>query len=77
MTTAQEGWLMWAGGDCPVVDSAEVDIRLSNGRVVAQTPAGRWTWNRPRNEIAGLMTQPSPMKSAGVIVAYRKVGEVA
>lgn len=76
MTNKLDGWIGWNGGDCPVDEKAVVDIRLSNGRVVNQTPAGRWLWSRPRQEAAGLFTGISQTKAGGVIVAYRESEEL-
>ena len=76
MTNKLDGWIGWNGGDCPVDEKAVVDVRLSSGTTIMQTPAGRWLWSRPRHEIAGLVSAPSQMKAGGVIVAYRESEEL-
>lgn len=75
MTNKLDGWIGWNGGDCPVNDASQVDIRLSNGRIINQTPAGRWLWSRPRAEQAGLYVPGAPRKNGGVIIAYRESEE--
>lgn len=61
---AKDGWIEWAGGECPVADDVLVQVRgeFCPGEMVAS--ASRWAWdhNRPLSD---------------QITAYRIVGEAA
>jgi hypothetical protein len=42
-TAADDGWIMWAGGECPVGIMKRVTVRLHNLRTITES-AGRFTW---------------------------------
>lgn len=59
-----DGWIPWAGGDCPVTHDTVVDVRLRNlgeGRAVASN----WRWRRA--------IQENSLLGGADIVAYRVV----
>jgi hypothetical protein len=39
-----EGWIQWAGGECPVSRKAWVDVRWSDGQAFEENRAGMWRW---------------------------------
>lgn len=54
-------WIEWKGGQCPIDDSERVDLKLRNGHITRDIPAGCVDdWNHK-----DLMTD---------IIAYRVVG---
>lgn len=69
MITSNDGWNGWPGGNCPVKEDVIVDIKLTNGKIIKETPAGRWLWQRPMNEPEN---KPNKIKNGGVIAAYRR-----
>ena len=61
---AEDGWIPWEGGDCPVAHSTIVDVRLRNqgeGRAVASN----WRWYHE--------TRGNPILEGADIIAYRVV----
>lgn len=39
-------WIEWTGGECPVPEDTQVEIRLGeNGPENATGPAGHWGWS--------------------------------
>lgn len=54
-----DGWIPWAGGECPVRPDDDVDIRLRDECSLISWPAGRLRWT-----VSG---------SASDIIAYRVV----
>lgn len=40
-----DGWIPWAGGDCPVDDEAPIYWRTRNGVERGPSPAGRRVWH--------------------------------
>lgn len=67
MKSTLHEWTTWEGGNCPVPQSAYVDIKLRSGRVCAGVVAGRYLWGRAAGD----------HENGGEIVAYREVGEAA
>ncbi|OKP79795.1 hypothetical protein BTE77_06815 [Ensifer adhaerens] len=61
---AANGWLAWAGGDCPVAGDTLVQIRAEFGPTDEPAPAGRWQWDHDR-------------PTSDQITAYRIVGAAA
>lgn len=59
----RDGWIDWAGGECPVLDCVRVDVKLRDGRVELGYPPGNWNWQHV----------PHLMRSdpIGDIIAYR------
>jgi len=41
---ASECWIEWGGGECPVHESANVDIKLENGSEKSDAPASAFIW---------------------------------
>lgn len=39
-----DGWIDWAGGECPITPSALVDIMLQDGGEYSGMPAEGWRW---------------------------------
>lgn len=74
--TQSTNWTVHNGGDCPIDEKAIVDLHLRSGRVIENTVAGRWIWNRPRRDANGLYVA-STYQNGGMIVAYREQGEMA
>ena len=39
-------WIEWAGGDCPVPEGIEVDVKFQNGEVCdnGMVPSTSWDW---------------------------------
>ena len=61
---AEDGWIPWEGGDCPVAHSTTVDVRLRNqgeGRAVASN----WRWLHE--------TRGNSILEGADIIAYRVV----
>ena len=61
---SDDGWIPWAGGECPVAHSTIVDVRLRNqgeGRAVASN----WRWYHE--------TRGNPILEGADIIAYRVV----
>lgn len=59
----RDGWINWAGGECPVLDCVRVDVKLRDGRLERNCHPGTWNWHHV----------PHPMRSdpIGDIIAYR------
>jgi len=60
---ADDGWIKWEGGECPVHSSAIVEIKCSCGRLEIGKP-DEMHWNAPRD-------------NDHIIIAYRIVTPVA
>ena len=41
---ASDGWIDWGGGECPVHESANVDIKLEDGSEKSDVPASAFIW---------------------------------
>lgn len=41
---ASEGWIEWGGGECPVHESTNVDIKLEDGSEKSDVPASAFIW---------------------------------
>lgn len=41
---ADDGWVEWGGGECPVGSGVNVDVRLRGGGFLRGTPAGAHYW---------------------------------
>lgn len=41
-----DGWVDWAGGECPVLDCVRVDVRFRNGRQADNHDPVGWNWRR-------------------------------
>jgi len=39
-----DGWIEWGGGECPVHESANVDIKLEDGSEKSDVPASAFIW---------------------------------
>lgn len=39
-----DGWIEWGGGECPVHESANVDIKLEDGSEKSDAPASAFIW---------------------------------
>ncbi len=52
-------WIPWSGGECPVADASEVQLKLRD-ECEEQGPAGIWDW--------------SHTDDLGDIIAYRIIG---
>lgn len=39
-----DGWIDWAGGECPVQGNAGVEVRLKDGTVSSAWLAKGWVW---------------------------------
>lgn len=65
-TPDPDGWVPWAGGECPVEPGKMVDVRFRFGGETCEVPAIDWNWSLGQGD--------------HVIVAYRlsrpKTGEV-
>ena len=61
---ADDGWIPWEGGDCPVAHSTIVDVRLRNGWE-GDLLASVWCWHHATQE-------SSDVKELDII-AYRVV----
>lgn len=64
---ADEAWLPWEGGECPVAPETYVEVKLRNGRGSANLQARNWTWTwafkndeHPGDIIAYRIVSPSP-----------------
>ena len=44
ITMPADGWIDWAGGECPVDSSAIVDVKLQSGVIHANRLAGEYSW---------------------------------
>ena len=70
MATQDDGWIKWAGGDCPVQPHRDVDVRFDDHVEISGMSAGFW---------AGDNTEDDPNWWSGRniighnIVAYRLV----
>lgn len=42
---ASDGWIPWAGGECPVASSTRVDVRCRNGEEFLRYPADEHEWD--------------------------------
>lgn len=40
-----DGWIEWMGGDCPVGEHTEVDVRFGDGSQEDGERADYWHWN--------------------------------
>lgn len=61
---AADGWIEWAGGECPVADDVLVQVHVDFYPSDVWRPAGTWAWDHDR-----------PVSDQ--ITAYRIVGEAA
>jgi dihydrofolate reductase (trimethoprim resistance protein) len=59
----RDGWIDWAGGECPVLDCVRVDVRFRDGRVEENNSPKTWRWHH--------VPHPSRAAPEGDIVAYR------
>lgn len=62
LTAKNDGWIDWGGGECPVSDSAIVEVRYRNGEVKAAAPADFYEWGHGR---------PHFVTTGRDIIAYR------
>lgn len=42
---ADDGWIAWEGGECPVAGETMVEIRYRNGDIDGPDEAGEWDWD--------------------------------
>ena len=63
-TQFDDGWIPWAGGDCPVAHSTIVDVRLRLG-CEGRAVASNWRWCHE--------TRGNPILEGNDIIAYRVV----
>lgn len=49
---ASEGWIEWGGGECPVPESANVDIKLECGSEKSNAPACSFIWQHSEDVYA-------------------------
>lgn len=42
---ADDGWIEWAGDECPVDPASFADIRWEDGSIEIMTEAGQWRWS--------------------------------
>ena len=61
---ADDGWIPWEGGDCPVAHSTTVDVRLRLG-CEGCAVASNWRWLHE--------TRGNPILEGADIIAYRVV----
>ena len=60
LAAKNDGWIDWAGGECPLVDDALVEVRYRNEKsyhIKGINAAGKWNWRHDGHE--------------GDIIAYR------
>lgn len=62
LAAKNDGWIDWGGGECPVSDSAIVEVRYRNGEVKAAAPADFYEWGHGR---------PHFVTTGRDIIAYR------
>ena len=65
------GWIDWAGGECPVPKNALVDVKLRDNLVDECSSADNWQWKHFGNHtdiIAYRLQQPNEVKTAGIDV---------
>jgi asparagine synthetase A len=43
---ADDGWIEWDGGMCPVCGSSRVDVRFSDGQQCLGVYADNWAWGK-------------------------------
>lgn len=60
-----DGWIEWAGGPCPVLETSRPAVMFRDGETTAigEFTAGPWYWGRARRERQG----PNPRD----IIAYK------
>ena len=61
---ADDGWIPWEGGECPVAHGTVVDVRLRLGCEGCDV-ASNWRWYHE--------TRGNPILEGGDIIAYRVV----
>lgn len=47
VTSADDGWISWAGGECPVNCGVRVEAKARNGVVWTGYNAGAFCWRHP------------------------------
>lgn len=62
-----DGWIEWAGGECPLEDSTIVDIKHRDGRVAEGEMAGNYIWTHGYYHYL--------TKTGADIIAYRIIPE--
>lgn len=68
LAPSAEGWIEWAGGECPVENTARVDVRWSDGVVMQRKAAWLWRWEHTDSDpniIAYRIAPPKPGDAGG------------
>jgi len=60
-TPAEDGWIEWCGGECPVADGVMVDVRFRCGEEEFYCSGVEWDWthNHPTHDIIAYRVLPA------------------
>lgn len=71
--TNEDGWVPWAGGECPVERQTRVDVRWNNNVVSLDAPAGTWSAQGPHSPTDFWSLDLASNATSSHIVAYKIV----
>lgn len=60
----RDGWIDWAGGECPVLDCVRVDVKFRDGDIAENHDPAGWIWKHA-------CTNPWNERGGRDIIAYR------
>lgn len=60
----REGWIDWAGGECPVLDCVRVDVKFRDGDIAENHDPAGWIWQHA-------CANPWGERGGRDIIAYR------